>query len=108
MKRGEIWVVSLDPTKGHEQQGSRPVLIVSPDSFNKATGLPVIVPITSGGGFARRLGFAVPLDGLKTTGIVRCDQPRVLDLKVRGGRMVEKLSEDLLDEVLARLATLFE
>jgi len=108
VKRGEIWVVSLDPTKGHEQQGSRPVLIVSPDSFNRATGLPVVVPITSGGGFARRLGFAVPLEGLKTTGIVRCDQPRVIDLKARGGRMVEELSGSLLDEVLARLVTLFE
>lgn len=108
MKRGEIWVVSLDPIKGHEQQGSRPVLIVSPDSFNQATGLPVTVPITSGGGFARRLGLAVPLEGLKTTGIVRCDQPRVIDLKASSGRRAEELSAPLLDEVLARLATLFE
>jgi len=48
MKRGEIWLVSLDPTSGHEQQG-QPVLIVSPEAFNQVTRLPVILPITSGG-----------------------------------------------------------
>ena len=63
MKRGEIYMVSLDPTQGHEQQGQRPVLIVSPTAFNEATKVPVVLPITSGGEFARRIGFAVPLSG---------------------------------------------
>ena len=35
MKRGEIWLVGLDPTRGHEQRGRRPVLIVSPEAFNR-------------------------------------------------------------------------
>jgi mRNA-degrading endonuclease toxin of MazEF toxin-antitoxin module len=35
MKRGEIWLVSLDPASGHEQKGRRPVLIVSPEAFNR-------------------------------------------------------------------------
>ena len=52
MRRGEIYMVDLEPTKGREQRGHRPVLIVSPDAFNRATGLPVIVPITNGGDFA--------------------------------------------------------
>lgn len=59
MDRGEIWLVSLDPTAGHEQSGKRPVLIVSPASFNKFTRLPVVVPVTSGGNFARAAGFTV-------------------------------------------------
>jgi mRNA interferase ChpB len=108
MRRGEIYMVSLDPTQGHEQQGRRPVLIVSPDDFNAATRLPVVLPITSGGEFARRIGFAVPLTGIKTTGVVRCDQPRVLDLRARGGKKVDVLPPDILDEVLARVATIFE
>src|SRR6516225_5656201 len=66
MRRGEIWLVSLDPTSGHEQQGRRPVLIVSPEAFNRVTKLPVVVPITTGGGFARTAGFAVPLTGAGT------------------------------------------
>ena len=108
MKRGDIYLVSLDPTAGHEQSGSRPVLIVSPDEFNQATKLPVILPITNGGEFARRLGFAVPVTGIKTTGVIRCDQPRVLDLHARLGRKVDSLPESIMDEVLARVATLFE
>jgi mRNA interferase ChpB len=108
MKRGDIYLVSLDPTAGHEQSGSRPVLIVSPQDFNEASQLPVVLPITNGGEFARRLGFAVPITGIKTTGIVRCDQPRVLDLSARNARKVDSLPEHLMDEVLARVATLFE
>jgi mRNA interferase ChpB len=108
MRRGDIYMVSLDPTTGHEQSGSRPVLVVSPAEFNEATKLPVILPITNGGDFARRLGFAVPVAGIKTTGVVRCDQPRVLDLAARHARRVDSLPAPIMDEVLAKVATLFE
>lgn len=108
MKRGDIYMVSLDPTLGHEQQGQRPVVIVSPTKFNEATKLPVVLPITSGGDFARRIGFAVPLAGIQITGIVRCDQPRTLDIAARGGRKIEALPPEILNEVLARVGTLFE
>jgi mRNA-degrading endonuclease toxin of MazEF toxin-antitoxin module len=110
MRRGEIWLVSLDPTSGHEQKGQVPVLIVSPEAFNRITKLPVIVPITSGGDFARTAGFAVPLTGAgtKTTGVVRCDQPRTLDLAARGGKKLESIPDAVMDEVLARVAPIFE
>lgn len=108
MKRGDLYLVALDPTHGREQRGHRPVLIVSPDAFNRTTGLPVVLPITSGGGFVRRIGFAVPLAGTKTTGVVRCDQPRVLDLLARKARRVEALPAEILEDVLARVVTLFE
>jgi len=110
MDRGDIYLVSLDPTAGHEQQGTRPVLIVSPTAFNRLTKTPVVLPITSGGSFARTAGFAVPLmgAGTTTTGAIRCDQPRALDLAARNGRKLEKVPPAILDEVLARLATLFE
>lgn len=110
MKRGEIWLVALDPTEGHEQKGRRPVLIVSPEAFNRVTKVPVVVPITSGGSFARTAGFAVTLEGAgtKTTGVVRCDQPRALDLGARGGKKLENVPNGVVDEVLARLAPIFE
>ena len=47
MERGDIYLVSLDPTSGHEPQGTRPVLIVSPSAFNQLTRTPVVLPITS-------------------------------------------------------------
>ncbi|OYV32715.1 MAG: pemk protein [Rhodospirillales bacterium 20-64-7] len=108
MKRGDIYMVTLDPTEGREQQGMRPVLIVSPAEFNDATKLPVVLPITNGGDFARRIGFAVPITGIKTTGVVRCDQPRVLDLSARKGRKVDTLPLEILEEVLAKVVTIFE
>lgn len=108
MKRGDIYLVSLDPAEGREQQGYRPVLIVSLEAFNHATKLPVILPITSGGAFAQRIGFAVPISGLKTKGVIRCDQPRVLDLAARHARKVESLPDIILDEVMAKVITIFE
>jgi mRNA-degrading endonuclease toxin of MazEF toxin-antitoxin module len=110
MKRGEIWLVGLDPTEGHEQTGRRPVLIVSPEAFNRVTKVPVIVPITSGRNFARAAGFAVSLtgSGIRTTGVVRCDQPRALDLGARGGKRLESVPDQIMDEVLARLAPIFD
>lgn len=107
MKRGDVYMVDLEPTQGREQRGHRPVVIVSPDDFNRATNLPVILPITNSGEFARRIGFAVPLIDTKTTGVVRCDQPRVLDLMARNGRKVESLPAALMDEVLAKAVTIF-
>jgi mRNA-degrading endonuclease toxin of MazEF toxin-antitoxin module len=110
MKRGEVWLVGLDPAEGHEQKGRRPVLIVSPEAFNRASRVPVVVPITSGGSFARTAGFAVPLTGTgtKTSGVVQCDQPRALDLRARGGRRLESVPDMVMDEVLAKLAPIFE
>lgn len=110
MKRGEIWLVPLDPSLGHEQRGRRPVLIVSPEAFNQVTKVPVVLPITSGGSFARMAGFAVSLTGAgtKTIGVVRCDQPRALDLRARGGKRLESIPDTIMDEVLARLTPIFE
>jgi mRNA-degrading endonuclease toxin of MazEF toxin-antitoxin module len=108
VKRGDIYLVSLDPTKGHEQQGTRPVLIVSPDRFNTLTRVPIVVPITSGGAFARTAGFAVSLtSATRTAGVIRCDQPRPLDIAARKGRKIDSVPQHILDDVLARLATLF-
>lgn len=108
MNRGDIYLVSLDPTQGREQSGNRPVLVVSATAFNAATRLPVVCPITTGGEFAKRIGFAVPITGITTTGAVRCDQPRVLDLSTRQARKVDTLPSHILDEVLARMVTLFK
>jgi mRNA interferase ChpB len=91
MERGDVYLVLLDPTVGHEQQGKRPVLVISPGKFNRLTRMPVVLPITTGGDFARTAGFAVSLmgAGTRTTGVVRCDQPRALDLQARGAKRLE-------------------
>ena len=110
MERGDIYLVSLDPTSGHEQQGTRPVLVVSATAFNRLTRTPIVLPITTGGNFARAAGFAVSLQeaGTKTTGVIRCDQPRAIDLGARNARRLESVPALVMDEVLARLIPIFE
>ncbi|MEF3077346.1 type II toxin-antitoxin system PemK/MazF family toxin [Methylobacter sp. Wu1] len=110
MERGDIYLVSLDPTSGHEQQGTRPVLIVSPAAFNHLTKTPVVLPITSGSNIARTAGFAVSLmgAGTQTTGVIRCDQPRALDLGARHARKLETVPVSIMDEVLAKLTAILE
>jgi mRNA interferase ChpB len=110
MKRGEIWHVDLDPTSGREQQGARYVLIVSPDRFNAVTGTAIVAPITIGGGGSRMKGFAVSLTsaGTNATGVVLCDQLRTIDLRSRGGRRSEVAPSFIIDEVVAKISTLFE
>lgn len=107
--RGDIWLVNLNPTAGQEQQGMRPVFVVSEKSFNQL-GLCVVCPITRGGLQSRFSGFAVTLmgTGCETLGVVMCNQPRTLDMSARSGRFVETSSKNLQEEVLARLAPIFE
>lgn len=108
MNRGDIYSLSLDPVSGREQQGTRPVLIVSSSEFNKAAGVVMVVPITNGGNFARQAGFSVSLSGAgtATTGIVRCDQLRTVDLRARNGRRIEAVPDYIVQDVLGRLETI--
>ena len=106
MNRGDIYLVSLDPTSDHEQKRMHPVLVVSPEPFNKLTKTPIVVPITTGGNFARVAGFTVDLVGTKTGGMARCDPARVLDLSAQKAKRLERVSAEVMDDVLAKLATL--
>lgn len=107
--RGDIWLVNLNPTAGREQQGLRPVLVVSDAAFNRL-GLTVVCPITQGGQQSRFAGFAVTLmgSGTETQGVVMCNQPRTIDMQARQGRFVERVPPSLLNEVMARLQAVFE
>ena len=109
MERGDVFHVDLNPIQGREQAGARYVLIVSTKAFN-VLGTPLVCPITQGGNFARHAGFAVSLSGAgtQTQGVVLCNQPRVLDLQARKARFIEKVPDFIVDDVLAKLATLIE
>ncbi|RCK54196.1 hypothetical protein TH25_02430 [Thalassospira profundimaris] len=109
MDKGDVYHINLNPTKGREQAGERFVMVVSPASYNQIQ-LPIIVPITQGGGFARETGFAVSLSGTgsETQGVVMCNQVRTLDIKSRNGRYIETLPDFIVDDVQARLIAIFE
>jgi len=108
-KRGEIWLVNLNPTQGQELQGSRPVLVVSDKLFNQM-GLVWACPITQGGNLARFAGFTASLinTGIETQGVVLCNQIRTLDYKARKARFIEAVPAYVMDDVLARLQAVLE
>lgn len=76
VRRGEVWLVGLDPTVGGEIRKTRPCLIVSPDSMNRFLSTVTALPLTSAGQSA---GFRVPVEFNHTNGLVLADQLRTLD-----------------------------
>jgi mRNA interferase ChpB len=109
MERGDIYMVDLEPTRGREQRGRRPVMVVTIDAFNRHSP-PLVCPITTGGEAQRMAGFTVSLSstGLKTGGVVLCNQIRAIDIRERRGRRIERAPAVVVDEVLAVLQDLFE
>jgi mRNA interferase MazF len=87
--RGEIWFVNLDPTKGREQAGKRPALVLSVDQFNHGPAeLVVIIPITSkANGIPLHVAVAPPEGGLIQPSFIKCEDVR----SVSKERLLNKL-----------------
>jgi mRNA interferase ChpB len=109
-KRGDILELSLDPTHGREIRGSRPVLVLSADAFNQASGLLLVAPITQGGMASRQSGFSVNLmgAGTRTQGVILCDQTRTVDAKARTFRRLEKAPVQVVQEALEAVRSILE
>ena len=103
MKRGEIWLVNLDPTIGSEIKKTRPCVIVSPSELNQYLRTVMMAPMTSKG-FAAP--FRVPVTHAGTKGLIVLDQLRSVDKQ----RLVKKsgqVSAKTLGTVLKTLQELF-
>ena len=102
VKRGEIYHLDLDPTKGREQAGKRFVFVLSPADDDLA----IVLPVSQGITLARNQGFAVTLmgAGTRTQGIIICNQPRTVALRARGAKRIEVAPDIVVDEVLMRIA----
>lgn len=98
--RGDIVWTDFDPAAGHEQKGKRPALVLSTQPFNKNILLALAAPITSR---VRGHGFEVPLAGKKVSGVVLCQQIKMLDFKERGTQFVEKAPEEIVAQALAKV-----
>lgn len=87
-EQGDIVYLDFEPRSGHGQRGRRPALVVSNNLFNRVSSLTMVCPITN---TDRGHPFHVQLDGsTKTTGVVMCDQARMLDLGSRRAAFEEK------------------
>ena len=108
-RRGDIISLDFDPSAGHEQQGTWPALVLSPEAFNRF-GVALACPVTRGGAFARGQAWTVPLAGtvLANEGVVLCNQVRTVDWQARRAQFIEAAPPELIADVLARVATLIE
>ncbi|KEF33952.1 MULTISPECIES: type II toxin-antitoxin system PemK/MazF family toxin [Deinococcus] len=85
MRRAEVWLASLAPRSGSEQTGTRPVLVVSSDTFNEVPSWRSfnVVPISRSGQQARRTHTTVPLTagtaGLTEDSVALCHQITTID-----------------------------
>ena len=96
INQGDIIKVELSPTKGHEQAGYRPALVVSNASHSRASNMIIICPITN---TDRQSPLHICLQGTETMGFVMCDQVRAIDARSRNYSYVETVDEDTLWEV---------
>lgn len=81
--RGEVWYVDLNPTRGHEQSGTRPCLIISDDGFNHGlSGLVIVLPITSKRkNIPSNIEIKPPEGGLTMTSYIKCEDIRSISIE---------------------------
>ncbi len=101
--RGEIRWADLNPTRGHEQAGLRPVLILSHDVFNERSGTVIAVAITSQ---PQRAGFPLTLElttgGMPKQSWVKISQIRTLSVE-RIGKVIGRASQEELAQIIEGL-----
>jgi len=97
VEQGDIISINFSPTKGREQQGERPTLVVSNTKYNNKSGFVLACPITS---TTRSLNIRVPLDSrTRTQGDILCEQIRIIDLQERPYHMIETVPHNILKKV---------
>ncbi|MFW5867435.1 MAG: type II toxin-antitoxin system PemK/MazF family toxin [Armatimonadota bacterium] len=108
-ERGEVWYADLDPARGHEQAGHRPVLVVSATVFNEGpAGLVVVLPMTTRD---RGIPMQVSVDpgegGVSRRSLIKCEDIRSVDRR-RLTKRLGSVSEATMAMVQANLRTLLE
>jgi mRNA interferase MazF len=103
VSRGDVFLVALNPTRGHEIQKTRPCVVVSPDELNAHMGTFIVAPLTSGG---HRYPFRIPCSIDGKDGHVVPDQLRKVD-RIRLVKRLGVLPEGTLLQVLGVLQEMF-
>jgi len=109
LAEGDLIEVDADKATGHEQQGRRPVLVVSVNALHSALGLAMVCAVTTHGGRAEgaRNDLEVPLPaGLPVKGVILPHQLRTIHLKARNARKLSVVPRATLQATRARLKTL--
>lgn len=102
-ERGEVVWIDLNPTKGHEQKGRRPAIVLSPQTYNRVSGMALLCPITSQ---VKGYPFEVSLAEGNIEGVVLVDQIRSFDWKARKLKKEGAVSEASMREIQKKLQLL--
>jgi len=97
VRRGDVFLVSLDPARGGEIQKTRPCVVVSPDELNSYLRTFIVAPLTTGG---HSYPFRIPCRFEGRAGYVVIDQIRTVD-RERLVRRLGKLPPSTLGHILA-------
>ena len=103
VRRGDVFLVSLDPARGGEIRKTRPCVVVSPDELNSYLRTFIVAPLTTGG---HAYPFRLPCRFEGQSGYVVIDQIRTVD-RDRLVRRLGKLSPSTLGRILAILQEMF-
>jgi mRNA interferase MazF len=103
--KGDIVWLDFNPQLGHEQRGRRPALVLSYKAYNEKIGLGIFCPITSK---EKGYPFEVKIIGKKIKGCVLSDQIKSLDWKIRNIEYIEKVKDEILDEVIEKIKVIIE
>ncbi len=104
-ERGDIIWLTFSPTQGHEQSGRRPALVLSPISYNKLTGLAVVVPVTK---VKKGFNFEIPIVTSKNIGVILSDHVHSLAYEKRGAEYIERASQFVVEEVCNNIKSLIQ
>ncbi len=102
---GDIVWMSFTPHSGHEQAGRRPAVVLSPQAYNRKTGLLVCVPVTQQ---IKGYPFEVVLSGAGTAGAALADQVKSLDWTARQAERKGSATSGELAEIKAKIRTLLD
>jgi len=103
VRRGDIFLVNLDPTRGDEIRKTRPCVIVSPDELNANLRTFIVAPLTTGG---HPYPFRVPCKFKGRSGHMILDQIRTVD-RERLVRRLGGLSSSAVGRALEILQEMF-
>ena len=105
-KQGDIVFLDFNPTKGHEQAGMRPAVVISTNTFNQNMKMVMLCPITSNN---KEFPTHYQLEDTKRVhGSVLCEHIRSIDYEIRNLKFVEQLSSNDFISVLTLLNACIE
>ncbi|NCS98654.1 hypothetical protein GW764_00525 [Candidatus Parcubacteria bacterium] len=102
-EKGDFIWVEFNPTKGHEQSGYRPAIVITPYENNSVTGLAVVCPITSK---VKKYIFEVAFNSTEISGAILVDQLRSIDIKNRKIKFIEKASNKTIADTVGKALAL--